>query len=74
MDYYEVIRKRRSVRKYQTYYYCYPIMGGSWRRAIIMKPSRFIQELSPESYEEWIVKDEIPQLLEKIEQIDNYSR
>lgn len=49
-------------------------MGGSWRRAIIMKPSRFIQELNQASYEEWIVEDEIPQLLEKIEQIDNYSR
>jgi len=58
------------LKKYtlKTYYYCYLIMGGSWCRAIIMKPSRFIQELNQASYEEWIVEDEIPQLLEKAQQ------
>ncbi|MBA7710586.1 DNA helicase II [subsurface metagenome] len=43
---------------------CYPIMGGRWSQALIMKPSRFIQELESDTYEEWIIEDEISELLE----------
>ncbi|MFQ6067135.1 MAG: ATP-dependent helicase [bacterium] len=57
-----------TTRAKEELYLCYPIMGGGWRQATIMKPSRFIQELNKTSYEPWIVEDEIPQLLEKIEE------
>ena len=47
---------------------CYPIMGGRWAKALIMKPSRFIRELEPETFEEWIIEEEISQLLEAMEE------
>lgn len=40
-------------------YLCYPIMAqDSWQEAILMKPSRFIQELPGEPYERWIIDEE----------------
>ena len=49
---------------------CYPIMGGRWGQAPIMKRSRFIQELESDTYEEWIIEDEISKLLEAMEEED----
>ncbi len=49
---------------------CYPIMGGRWGQAPIMKRSRFIQELESDTYEEWIIEDEISKLLEAMEEKD----
>ncbi len=39
-------------------YLCYPLMGNSWERGgLLLKPSRFIQELPENVYEEWIVEE-----------------
>ena len=56
-----------TTRAKEELYLCYPIMGGRWSQALIMKPSRFIQELESETYEEWIIEDEISELLEAME-------
>lgn len=40
-------------------YLCYPIMSQDrWQEALIMKPSRFIQELSEEQYQKWVIDEE----------------
>ncbi len=40
-------------------YLCYPIMSQDrWQEAMIMKPSRFIQEVSEEFYEKWVIDEE----------------
>lgn len=40
-------------------YLCYPIMSQDrWQEATIMKPSRFIQELSEEHYQKWVIDEE----------------
>jgi len=53
-------------------YLCYPIIGGSWKQATIMKPSRFIRELDKDTYEEWIVDEEVDRLLKEIEKGEFY--
>ncbi|MEK6689754.1 MAG: ATP-dependent helicase [Nitrospirota bacterium] len=40
-------------------YLCYPIMSQDrWQEAMIMKPSRFIQEIPEEFYEKWVIDEE----------------
>lgn len=40
-------------------YLCYPIMSHDrWQDAMIMKPSRFVQELSEEQYQKWVIDEE----------------
>ena len=40
-------------------YLCYPIMSQDrWQESIIMKPSRFIQELPEENYQKWVIDEE----------------
>lgn len=40
-------------------YLCYPIMSQDrWQESIIMKPSRFIQELPEENYQKWLIDEE----------------
>jgi len=51
-------------------YLCYPIIAGSWRQAMIMKPSRFLKEIDESAYEEWIVDDEVEVLLKRLEKKD----
>jgi len=53
-------------------YLCYPIIGGSWKQATIMKPSRFIRELDKDTYEEWIVDEEVDRLLKEIKKGEFY--
>jgi len=41
-------------------YLCYPIMSQDrWQEALIMKPSRFIQELSEDTYQRWVIDEEM---------------
>ncbi len=40
-------------------YLCYPIMSQDrWQESIIMKPSRFIQELPEKNYQKWVIDEE----------------
>jgi DNA helicase-2/ATP-dependent DNA helicase PcrA len=40
-------------------YLCYPIMSQDrWQEALIMKPSRFIQEIPEGLYEKWVIDEE----------------
>lgn len=51
-------------------YLCYPIIAGNWRRAMLMKPSRFLKEIDEDTYEKWIVDDEVEMLLERLKKRD----
>lgn len=49
-------------------YLTYPLLGGNWNfRTYFMKPSCFVRELDPTTYEEWIVEEEIVRLLQESE-------
>lgn len=56
-----------TTRAKEELYLCYPIIAGSWRQVMIMKPSRFLKEIDKDAYEMWIVSDEIETLLERLE-------
>jgi len=43
-------------------YLCYPITTGRSQWMKIMEPSRFLQELNPDTYEEWVVSEEVKKL------------
>lgn len=57
-----------ATRAKEELYLCYPIIGGNWRQAVIMKPSRFLDEIDETVYDKWIVDDEVERLLEKVEE------
>ena len=59
-----------STRAEEQLYLCYPIISGTWRQAVLMKPSRFLSELSEDAYEKWIVDDEIELLTRRLEEQD----
>jgi len=43
-------------------YLCYPITAGRSQWMKIMQPSRFLGELNPDTYEEWVVSEEVGKL------------
>jgi len=55
-----------TTRAKEELYLCYPIIGGNWRQAILMKPSRFLKEIDESAYEQWIVDEEVETLLERL--------
>ncbi|HDN84972.1 MAG TPA: ATP-dependent helicase, partial [Candidatus Aerophobetes bacterium] len=59
-----------TTRAKEELYLCYPIIGGNWRQATIMKPSRFLKEIDEDTYEQWIVDEEVETLLERMEKRD----
>jgi len=59
-----------TTRAKEELYLCYPIIGGNWRQATIMKPSRFLKEIDEDAYEQWIVDEEVETLLERMEKRD----
>jgi DNA helicase-2/ATP-dependent DNA helicase PcrA len=56
-----------TTRAKEELYLCYPIIGGNWQRAILMRPSRFLKEIHEDAYEKWIVDEEVETLLERLE-------
>lgn len=56
-----------TTRAKEELYLCYPIIGGNWRQAILMKPSRFLKEIDDDAYEQWVIDEEVETLLERME-------
>ena len=61
-----------ATRAKEELYLCYPIIGGNWRQAVLMKQSRFLKEIREDAYEEWIIDDEVELLLERLERKDYF--
>ena len=61
-----------ATRAKEELYLCYPIIGGNWRQAVLMKQSRFLKEIREDAYEEWIIDDEVELLLERLERRDYF--
>lgn len=62
-----------TTRAKEELFLCFPLIGGNWRRAVLMKPSRFLKEierLDDQAFEQWIVDEEVEVLLERMEKRD----
>ena len=62
-----------TTRAKEELYLCFPIIGGNWRRAVLVKPSRFLKEIEmidEKAFEQWIVDEEVEILLERMEKRD----